>query len=193
MSILAFLSYVIITSITPGPSNILMMNESRRFGFVGSWKFNSGILLGFAVLGLISGLFTTILYDWIPIAEPYLKLAGAAYLLYIAWQIGFQNKNPSKSSNSTQSSLLTGFLVQILNVKSILFFLTVMSAFILPFNHNYKSVALYLAIAILLGWLALLLWSGFGSLFKEVFSKHDKPFRIIMVLLLIYSAISIFI
>ncbi|GHI00342.1 hypothetical protein AM1BK_38840 [Neobacillus kokaensis] len=36
MSIVAFLSYVIIKSITPGPSNILMMNEARRFGFAGS-------------------------------------------------------------------------------------------------------------------------------------------------------------
>lgn len=29
----AFLSYVIITSFTPGPSNMLVMNEARRFGF----------------------------------------------------------------------------------------------------------------------------------------------------------------
>lgn len=85
MSIIAFLSYVIITSITPGPSNILMMNEARRFGFVGAWQFNTGILAGFAVLGMVSGIFTAGLYSWIPVVEPYFKLAGAAYLLYLAW------------------------------------------------------------------------------------------------------------
>src|SRR5699024_12389044 len=53
MNILGFISYVIITSITPGPSNILMMNEARRFGFIGSWRFSSDIFLEFVVFGFM--------------------------------------------------------------------------------------------------------------------------------------------
>lgn len=191
MSITAFLSYVIITSITPGPSNILLMNEARRFGFVGSWRFMSGILAGFAALGIISGVFTTSLYKWIPFIEPYFKVAGAAYLLYLAWQVGLP-KRSQKRAEDMQSSFLSGFIFQIINVKSILFFLTVMSAFVLPFNGSLTSIAFYLALAIFLGWLALLLWSAFGSIFKTFFTKHDKSFRFIMCLLLLYSAVSIF-
>jgi cysteine/O-acetylserine efflux protein len=191
MSIVAFLSYVIITSVTPGPSNILMMNETRRFGFVGSWRFISGILVGFAVLGIISGIFTTSLYNWIPVVEPYFKIAGAAYLLYLTWQVSL-SKSSQKNFKDMQSSFFSGFIFQLINVKSILFFLTVLSAFILPFNDSLKSVVFYLALAIFLGWLALLLWSGFGSLFKKFFAKHDKSFRIIMSLLLIYSTVTIF-
>ncbi|WP_249596649.1 LysE family translocator [Peribacillus frigoritolerans] len=191
MSIIAFLSYVMITSITPGPSNILLMNEARRFGFFGSWKFTGGILAGFAVLGIMSGVFTTSLYNWIPIVEPYFKIAGAAYLLYLAWQISMA-KGSKKDTRDVQSSFLSGFILQILNVKSILFYLTVLSAFILPFNESVKFVAIYLALTILLGWMALLLWSGFGSLFKDFFAKYDKSFRLIMCLLLIYSAGTIF-
>lgn len=191
MDIFAFLSYVIITSITPGPSNILMMNEARKFGFIGSWRFSSGILTGFAVLGILSGLLTTGLYNWLPFIEPYFKIAGAAYLLYLAWQIGFPRES-NKVSNNAQSNFLLGFIIQIINVKSILFFLTVMSAFILPFNHSIKSIVFYLILTIFLGWLALLLWSGFGSIFKKFFAKYDKLFRAIMCLLLIYSAVTIF-
>ncbi|MGG0791925.1 LysE family transporter [Peribacillus simplex] len=192
MSIIAFLSYVIITSITPGPSNILLMNEARKFGFLGSWRFTGGILAGFAALGIMSGVFTASLYNWIPIVEPYFKIAGAAYLLYLAWQIGMP-KGSKKESRDVQSSFLSGFILQIINVKSILFYLTVLSAFILPFNESLKFVVIYLAITIFLGWMALLLWSGFGSLFKDIFAKHDKPFRLIMCLLLIYSAGTIFV
>lgn len=191
MSIIAFLSYVIITSITPGPSNILLMNEARRFGFLGSWRFISGILTGFAILGIISGVFTTSLYLWIPVVEPYFKMAGAVYLIYLAWQVSFP-KDSRKDSRDVQSSFLSGFIFQIINVKSILFFLTVMSAFILPLNGSLRFVVIYLALAIFLGWLALLMWSGFGSLFKNFFAKHDKSFRFIMCLLLIYSAVTIF-
>ncbi|MBN3555699.1 LysE family transporter [Fictibacillus nanhaiensis] len=192
MSIVAFLSYVIVTSITPGPSNILMMNEARRFGFVGSWQFSSGILAGFAMLGIMSGVFTTGLYNFIPIVEPYFKIAGAVYLLYLAWQVALHKGSDVKSSKM-RSSFLSGFIFQIINVKSILFFITVMSAFILPYNQGINSIILYLALAIFLGWLALLLWSGFGSVFKIFFANHDKSFRAIMSLLLVYSAISIFI
>ncbi|MCY8450604.1 lysine transporter LysE, partial [Bacillus spizizenii] len=71
-------------------------------------------------------------------------------------------------------------------------FLTLMSAFILPFQHSMISIVVYLTLAIILGWLALLLWSGFGSVFKKLFEKHDKAFRIIMCLLLVYSAVSIY-
>ncbi|MBT2673191.1 LysE family transporter [Streptomyces sp. ISL-14] len=168
------------------------MNEARRFGFLGSWRFTGGILAGFAALGIMSGVFTASLYNWIPIVEPYFKIAGAAYLFYLAWQIGMP-KGSKKESRDVQSSFLSGFLLQIINVKSILFYLTVLSAFILPFNASLKSVVTYLAITIFLGWMALLLWSGFGSLFKDFFAKHDKPFRLIMCLLLIYSAGTIFV
>lgn len=190
MSIIAFLSYVIITSITPGPSNILMMNEARRFGFTGAWQFNSGIMAGFAFLGIVSGIFTAGLYNWIPVIEPYFKIAGAAYLLYLAWQVSLP-KNTKKDTKEVQSSFLAGFIFQVINVKSILFFLTVMSAFILPFNPSISSIVLYLTITIILGWMALLLWSAFGSILKEFLAKHDKGFRIIMGGLLIYSAVTI--
>ncbi|MCT2347190.1 LysE family transporter [Niallia taxi] len=191
MNITAFLSYVIITSITPGPSNILMMNEAKKFGFKGSWRFNSGILTGFAILGIISGIFTTSLYKWIPFMEPYFKVIGAIYLLYLAWKVSFP-KGGKQQFKEVQSSFLSGLIIQLINFKSILFFLTVMSAFILPFNNSLTYILFYLLITIFLGWIALILWSGFGSVFKSILLKYDKSFRLVMGLLLMYSAVSIF-
>ncbi|WP_339225760.1 LysE family transporter [Bacillus sp. PS196] len=131
------------------------------------------------------------LYKWIPVAEPYFKIAGAVYLLYLAWQISKSTK-AKKDSEDVHSSFLSGFIFQVINVKSILFFLTVMSAFIFPFQHTITAIIVYLTLAIILGWLALLLWSGFGSVFKKLFEKHDKAFRTVMCLLLVYSAVSIY-
>ncbi|UOQ91967.1 LysE family transporter [Halobacillus shinanisalinarum] len=144
----------------------------------------STALSGFAVLGIISGIFTAGLYDWIPVVEPYFKVAGAVYLLYLAWQVSLP-KGSRKDYVGLQSSFLSGFIFQVINVKSILFFLTVMSAFILPFSDSIKSIVMYLTLTIFLGWLALLLWSTFGSMLKNFLAKHDKAFRIIMGGLLI--------
>ncbi|MDR9745787.1 LysE family translocator [Paenibacillus taichungensis] len=192
MNIVAFLTYVIVTSITPGPSNILMMNEARKFGFMGSWRFNGGILAGFGLLGIISGVFTTSLYHWLPVVGPYFKWAGAAYMLYLVWLM-MGNKSSEKDSRDVQSSFLSGVMLQLINVKSILFFLTVMSAFILPSSPSGGSLVIYLSLSILLGWLSLLVWSGFGSMFKTFLTVHDRSFRLLMCLLLTYTAIRIFI
>lgn len=191
MNLIAFLSYVIITSITPGPSNILMMNEARRFGFKGSIHFQTGIISGFIILGVVTSLLTTSLYHWIPMVEPYFKIVGAAYLLYLAWQIAFSKKSNNDAAYS-RSSFFSGLLFQVLNIKSILYFLTAMSTFILPYHDSTVVALSFMFLTILIGCAALLLWSLFGSAFKNIFLKYDKIMNIIMSLLLIYSAITIF-
>ncbi|MDQ0861053.1 LysE family transporter [Bacillus sp. V2I10] len=191
MNFTAFLSYVIITSFTPGPSNILVMNEARRFGFKGSIRFNSGIISGFIILGAVTSLMTTSLYKWVPMVEPYFKVVGASYLLYLAWKITFSKKNNDKDIYG-KSSFFSGLFFQILNIKSILYFLTAASTFILPYVNSNISILFFVCLTILIGCAALLLWAIFGSAFKKVFAKYDKIINLIMCLLLIYSAITIF-
>ena len=103
MNFTAFLSYIIITSITPGPSNLLMMNEARKFGFKRSLPFNIGILSGFIILGILTSLLTTSLYKWMPMIEPYFKIVGAVYLLYLAWKISFSKGGKDKGINNQSS------------------------------------------------------------------------------------------
>jgi cysteine/O-acetylserine efflux protein len=191
MNVTAFLSYLIITSITPGPSNLLVMNEARRYGIKGATPFLFGIMTGFIILGVATSLLTTSLYQWIPTVEPYFKIVGAAYLLYLAWQIVFSKKRNHPDTDS-QSSFFSGLFFQILNVKSILYFLTAMSTFILPYHDSQAAMLFFMCVTILIGCVALLLWALFGSAFKKVFAKYDKGINAAMCLLLLYSVITIF-
>ncbi|RPK10759.1 LysE family transporter [Priestia endophytica] len=191
MNFTAFLSYIIITSITPGPSNLLMMNEARRFGFKRSLPFNIGILSGFIILGIVTSLLTTSLYKWIPMIEPYFKVVGAVYLLYLAWKIAF-SKGGKDEDIDNQSSFFSGLFFQILNVKSILYFLTALSTFVLPYSGSNITIFFFMCLTIVIGCVALLLWAVFGSAFKKMFSKYNKTINIVMCLLLVYSAITIF-
>ncbi|MCM3538398.1 LysE family transporter [Priestia endophytica] len=191
MNFTAFLSYIIITSITPGPSNLLMMNEARRFGFKRSLPFNIGILSGFIILGIVTSLLTTSLYKWIPMIEPYFKVVGAVYLLYLAWKIAF-SKGGKEEDLDNQSSFFSGLFFQILNVKSILYFLTALSTFVLPYSGSNITIFFFMCLTIVIGCVALLLWAVFGSAFKKIFSKYNKTINIVMCLLLVYSAITIF-
>lgn len=191
MNFTAFLSYIIITSITPGPSNLLMMNEARKFGFKRSLPFNIGILSGFIILGILTSLLTTSLYKWMPMIEPYFKVVGAIYLLYLAWKIAF-SKGGKDEGIDNQSSFFSGLFFQILNVKSILYFLTAMSTFVLPYSSSNSTILFFMSLTIVIGCVALLLWAAFGSAFKKIFSKYNRTINIVMCLLLVYSAITIF-
>ncbi|SEN86791.1 LysE family transporter [Terribacillus saccharophilus] len=191
MSLTAFFSYIIITSITPGPSNLLLMNESRKHGLKGAWKFNSGIVAGFILLGIIGSIITKTVYNWIPAVEPYLKVLGALYLLFIAYKIMF-DKSSKEEDTIELPSFLSGFLFQLINIKSILYFITAMATFILPFEASISSVILYAGVTIIIGCLGLLLWAAFGSAFKKFFNKYTRSINLIMCLLLVFSAITIF-
>lgn len=86
----------------------------------------------------------------------------------------------------------SGFLIQILNMKSLLFFITLLGDFIMQIADNIVWTSIYMVITVLIGWLCLLIWGFAGSFLKDLLNKYDLAFRIIMSLLLVYSAISIF-
>lgn len=50
---ISFLTYAVVTAVTPGPNNILSMSNGNRKGFRGALPFNFGILVGFSVVMLL--------------------------------------------------------------------------------------------------------------------------------------------
>ena len=51
---ISFLTYAVVTAVTPGPNNILSMSNGNRKGFRGALPFNIGILVGFSAVMLLS-------------------------------------------------------------------------------------------------------------------------------------------
>ncbi|PAE06476.1 hypothetical protein CHI12_16335 [Terribacillus saccharophilus] len=135
-------------------------------------------------------LFDQVLLKHYSIAAPFFVL-GAVYLLFIAYKIMF-DKSKKEEDAIERPSFLSGFLFQLINIKSILYFITAMATFILPFKASVSSIILYAAVTIIIGCLGLLLWAAFGSAFKKFFNKYTRSINLIMCLLLIFSAISIF-
>ena len=81
----AFLTYAVITASTPGPNNIMSMSNGGRLGFKGALPFNFGILAGFAAVMLICTAFCSTLTELIPAVKTPMLIAGAAYMLHLAW------------------------------------------------------------------------------------------------------------
>ena len=188
-----FLSYVFIATFTPGPNNIMSMTNASRDGFRKTLNFNLGVFAGFIVIMLGSSYFNMVLFNLIPKVKIFMSIVGAAYMVYLAYKIYTSKPVAEEESDKTRiNSFRTAFILQFVNIKVILYGITVFSSFIIP---SYSSPAILVLFSVLLaftGFVSTVCWSLFGALFQRFLSKYTKAVNTIMSLLLLYCAIAIF-
>lgn len=186
-----FITYVLITAITPGPNNIMSMTCGGQLGFKRAFPFNLGVWAGFSVVMLLCAAFCSALSSFIPKIKPIMLVIGAAYMLWLAWKTW--RSKPEIEENHAGRGFSSGLALQFVNVKIYLYGILSMEAYILPVYDGQLLIvaafALFLATA---GFLCTLLWSAFGSVFKVLFSKYAKITNAIMALALVYCAVALF-
>jgi threonine/homoserine/homoserine lactone efflux protein len=83
----ALATFALVTVITPGPNNLMLMASGTNFGFVRTIPHMLGIGLGFPMMVACVGLGVMQLFDLWPLSYALLKIASVGYLLYLAWKI----------------------------------------------------------------------------------------------------------
>lgn len=176
-----------VTVWSPGPNNILLLSTASKYGIRRNLKLLLGIWSGSLTLMCLSGIFCSTLGRVIPGIQIYMKYAGAAYILWLAWQT-LKRKPPKESGDSKEPSYLMGLFLQLLNVKIILYGLTMFSTFILPYETRIPMLFLYAVYLMVLGAIGNLIWAFAGNLLKQFYEVHYKLMNIVMALLLIWCA-----
>jgi cysteine/O-acetylserine efflux protein len=188
----AFLSYVLVTTFTPGPNNIMSMSNASRYGFKKSIMFNVGIFFGFFIIIALCSIFSIALYSLIPSIKPIMTYVGAVYILYLAWKTYKSKPHSESEGEKLTNTFFSGLLLQFVNPKVILYGVTTVSTFIVPY---YKSVIVLTGFSVFLafvGFVATCCWSLFGSVFQKFLAKNYNVINIVMALLLVYCAVSLF-
>ena len=182
--------YTLIMIFTPGPNNIMSMNNARRVGFRKGIIFNFGILAGTFFVMMLCLLFSSFLYNVVPKIQLPMKILGAVYMVYLIITIIAPAKNHKIAANN--GSFLIGVLLQLINPKLILFGITVLSSYILPYYRELPVLMAFIVVIVIIGFCSTVCWALFGSLFSVLFVKHKKILDIIMTALLLYCAVSVF-
>lgn len=191
-SLVPFLSYVFVASFTPGPNNIMAMSNANLYGFRKTLKFNLGVSAGFALIMLLCSYLNLFLYSMIPRIKLAMGIVGAFYMVYLAYKIVMSKPHGEEGKREKLYSFFSGLVLQFVNPKAILYGVTVTANFIIPY---YKTTIQFLLFSMLLAFIAFIstsAWAVFGALFQKFLSKYEKPFNIMMGILLIYCAVSIF-
>jgi threonine/homoserine/homoserine lactone efflux protein len=79
--------FAFVSSITPGPNNLMLMTSGTNFGFRRTLPHLLGVAIGFVLMLLVVGAGVGAAFQAIPGASLALKGASAAYLLYLAYRI----------------------------------------------------------------------------------------------------------
>ena len=188
---ISFLTYAVITAATPGPNNIMSMSNGGRLGFFRAMPFNLGILTGFTVVMVLCTAFCAGLSALIPKIKLPMLIAGAAYMLYLAWET-FRSSGEIEEDHSREG-FRSGLLLQFINPKIYIYCIMSMEAYILPvYQGQLVSLLAFDLLLSLIGFVFTLCWTAFGSLFRRLFTRHARLVSTVMALLLVCCAISLF-
>ncbi|KQU13040.1 MULTISPECIES: LysE family transporter [Peribacillus] len=191
MPLLSFLLFVFVTSFTPGPNNIMAMLFANKYGFKKTLGFCLGVGAGFFVIMILSSYFNLLLKNSIPKIEFIMTFLAAIYMLYLAIKIISSKNNDKDDDGDKNNRFLSAMLLQFVNPKGILYGITAVSTFIIPYHTSNFSLLFFSFFLAFVGFLSTMSWSVFGSLFQRFLKKYRSQFNLIMALLLVYSAISI--
>lgn len=173
-------------SITPGPSNLMLLASGANFGFIATIPQVLGITLGFSSLLLAVGLGLGALLSAIPALHLVLKIAGAAYLLYLAGRIARSCAlGESKAAQSRPLTLIESAAFQWLNPKAWVVALAAMAVYSSPASP-FLSMAWVCLVFALVNLPTVSAWAAFGVALRGYLAEpvRLKRFNFAMALLL---------
>lgn len=149
--LLVFAGIALLMVLTPGPNMIYLISRSICQGRKAGVISLLGVVAGFLVHMFAAALGITALFMAVPLAYEILKWAGAAYLLYLAWQaVKPGSKSPFEARNlpidTPRKLFAMGFVTNLLNPKIAVFYLSILPQFVSPANGEMFSQSIQLGL-----------------------------------------------
>lgn len=188
----AFLFYVLVSNLSPGPNTIISMSNASRYGFKKSIRFNIGIFFGVFIIMILCSIFSIALYSIMPSIKPIMSCIGSIYILWLALKTYKSTPNSNNIISNPTNTFLYGLLLQFFNPNTIIYGIMTVSTFIIPYYKSVLMLTIFSGILALIGFVATCCWSLFGSLAQKFLVQNNKIVNITMSLLLVYCAISLF-
>jgi threonine/homoserine/homoserine lactone efflux protein len=180
--------FALVTSITPGPNNTMLLASGVNFGFRRTLPHLFGISAGVVLLMLSVGFGLGEAFERFPVLYSALEIASVAYLLYLAWKIGTSGEVKLRKGERRPMRFFEAVAFQWINPKAWMMVLTAVTT--IHVSERYGSNVMLMALLFyIVGFPCICLWAGFGTAMREVLSdpKRLRLFNVGMALLLVGS------
>lgn len=187
----SFLVYCYTGAITPGPANLCSLSAALRYGRGPALKQWQGLLAGFSLLSMAAVVITYFLGSLLNQYVGCLSWVGAAYLLRMAWHTLHSAGETVTTESPVFPSFRTGLIIQASNVKVMVFCLTALSGYVLPYSQSFPSLLAAGLFLILTGPPCNLIWLFAGASLQKLFAQHRKVVDVSMAAALVLCALSL--
>ena len=195
-SIIALSVFAVVSSITPGPNNLMLLASGMNYGFVKTIPHMLGVSIGFFVMCIFVGMGLSVVFTNYPLVLEVMYWAGTVYLLYLAWRIataGAPGETQRESQDMVRSkpfTFLEASAFQWINPKAWAMAISAFSTYA-PAARSWLMVAAVAALFALINLPCVSIWALCGTGIRRWLHnpRHAHAFNVVMALLLVATLI----
>lgn len=180
----ALCSFAFVSSVTPGPNNLMLMTSGANFGIWRTIPHLLGIVFGFVLMVILVGTGLVRVFEAYPLSQELLRVCSIVYLSYLAVRIAMA-KSPSAKFSGRPLNSLQGALFQWVNPKAWAMALTAVTVYA-P-SHSLAAVGLIALICGVINMPSVFVWVLLGSKMQRLLDSEArfKTFNYCMAALLL--------
>ena len=189
--LIALLGFAFVTSVTPGPNNMMLMASGANFGFQLSIPHMLGISLGHALMVFLVGMGLAGAVHAVPGLLTGMKIASVLYMLWLAWKISRSAAPGEGRTGGKPFSFLQAAAFQWVNPKAWAMALGATSAYA-P-DGSVRSYLMVAAVFAMVNLPSVSLWAIAGQNIRRLLSSPSRlrAFNWVMAGLLILSLVPV--
>lgn len=190
MNLMPFLLFAFVASITPGPTNILVLTNSQHFGVKKTMPAILGGCFAASLIVLISGAGAGEVLRQYPLVRQVMSWAGVLWLSWMSWQLFSAPAANLSTPSHRRFTARAAALLQVINPKTWMMALAVVSLFAPASANALHDVALMALWFLIISIVCLMCWAWLGKAVNRVFRTTVAMVRFqrLMALCLFVSA-----
>ena len=174
------------TSCSPGPNNIVASYSGFNFGVIKTFPHMLGVIFGFTSVVCVLNFGLINIFKLYPLIQEILKISGSIFLLYLAYKIAF-SKNVKENKKKNPVKFIETFFFQFLNPKGVIVAIIIVSTYV-ESGSNFINYSFWvILVSFLCALISITFWTFVGKFFRRFATneKFIKVFNYVMSCLLL--------
>jgi threonine/homoserine/homoserine lactone efflux protein len=164
--LLPLASFAFVSSITPGPNNLMLSASGIAFGLRRTLPHMCGVWVGFPLLLVLCGSGVGAVLVRYPALGVALKTIGTAYLVYLAWTMRNALEPRTVGASARPLKFVEAVAFQFVNPNGWVMAVTAVSVFVPDVEPRWRAVAFMCAVFTLINLPCVGSWAVLGATLK---------------------------
>tara|TARA_B100000029_G_scaffold484190_1_gene536114 strand:- start:311 stop:901 length:591 start_codon:yes stop_codon:yes gene_type:complete len=170
--ILSLSLFMLGTSCSPGPNNIVASYSGFNFGVKKTFPHILGVIFGFTTMVIVLNFGLINVFKFYPFLQKLLTIFGSIFLVYLAYKLAF-TKNLSENKKENPVKFIETFFFQFLNPKGVIVGIIIVSTYVEAGNNFIKYSMWVISVSFICAAISITFWTLVGKFLRK-FATNEK-------------------